>query len=171
MVWLWVTLRRERLGSGRPVARQVQVFTPSLPIPPVASASFSLPASRRLSWLLVLPQSSLDEDQQRLQQYLRQFPELEAAFTFTQQFLTIVHHHRSLELQPWIDTCSTSGLPELASFAQGLQRDLPIIQPALELPYSNGVAEGHINRLKTIKRSMYGRANFDLLRLRVLSAA
>jgi len=61
-----------------------------------------------------------------------------------------------------------SELPELTSFADGLEREFPIIYAALELPYSNGQTEGQVNSLKLIKRQMYGRANFDLLRLRVL---
>jgi hypothetical protein len=51
------------------------------------------------------------------------------------------------------------------------QREEPIIRAALEQPYSNGVAEGHVNRLKMIKRTAYGRASFELLRRRVLAAA
>jgi transposase len=57
------------------------------------------------------------------------------------------------------------------SFAKGLEREGSALQAALTLPYSNGNGpiEGAVNRLKTIKRQMYGRANFDLLRIRVLS--
>jgi transposase len=57
------------------------------------------------------------------------------------------------------------------TFAISLQREEPSIRLALSLPWNNAVTEGHVNRLKAIKRSMYGCANFDLLRLQVLSAA
>ena len=50
-----------------------------------------------------------------------------------------------------------------------VQRDLAAVTAGLSLPYSSGPVEGHVNRIKTIKRQMYGRANFDLLRLRVLA--
>jgi transposase len=59
----------------------------------------------------------------------------------------------------------------VVTFAEGLQREEPIIRAALEQPYSNGVTEGHVNRLKMIKRTAYGRASFELLRRRVLAAA
>ena len=58
--------------------------------------------------------------------------------------------------------------PRISSFANGLQRDLTAVSAGLSLPWSNGQVEGQINRLKLIKRSMYGRASFDLLRHRVL---
>jgi transposase len=61
-------------------------------------------------------------------------------------------------------------VPELQSFAAGLRRDKAAVMAALSLPYSNGQVEGQVNRIKLIKRTMYGRANFDLLRQRVLAA-
>ena len=59
----------------------------------------------------------------------------------------------------------------LADFAASIRRDLPAVQAALDLPWTTSPAEGQINRIKTIKRSMYGRAGFELLRARVLHAA
>lgn len=59
----------------------------------------------------------------------------------------------------------------LASFARRLQRDQAAVAAALQLPWSNGMVEGQVHRLKLIKRQMYGRASFDLLRLRVLHSA
>jgi transposase len=60
---------------------------------------------------------------------------------------------------------------ELRSFAKGLQDDQAAVQEALRSPWSNGQVEGQVNRLKTLKRQMYGRAKFDLLRKRFLRAA
>ncbi len=59
----------------------------------------------------------------------------------------------------------------LADFAASIRRDLPAVQAALDLPWTTSPAEGQINRIKTIKRAMYGRAGFQLLRARVLYAA
>jgi transposase len=59
----------------------------------------------------------------------------------------------------------------LRDFAANLQRDLGAVQAALDLPWTTSPAEGQINRLKMLKRSMYGRAGFKLLRARVLHAA
>jgi transposase len=55
-------------------------------------------------------------------------------------------------------------------FAEGLRRNWPEVRAAVELPWSNGRTEGHVNRLKLIKRKMYGRAKLDLLRIRVLGS-
>lgn len=71
----------------------------------------------------------------------------------------------------WLDRAATSGIPELQSFVAGLERDKAAVAAARSLPIRNGQVEGQVNRLKLIKRSMYGRANFDLLRERVLSRA
>jgi len=68
----------------------------------------------------------------------------------------------------WLDAARASGLPELATFADSLRRDRPEVEAALTTEWSAGQTEGQINRLKTIKRQMYGRAGFDLLRRRVL---
>ncbi len=64
-----------------------------------------------------------------------------------------------------------SGLEALARFARGLQDDLAAITAGLTLAWSNGVTEGHVHRLKLVKRQGYGRAGFALLRQRVLQAA
>ena len=61
-----------------------------------------------------------------------------------------------------------SDFSELKSLASGMARDYAAVEAGLRLPYSTGPVEGNINRLKLIKRSGYGRAGFDLLRLRVL---
>jgi transposase len=171
MVWLWVALRRPPQARGRPPARQVHVFHPPGAAAPCPSRALALPPSRRLVWVLLQPESKLDPYQHSLRQRLLRLPEIERAFALTQQFLTLVRQRQARQLLPWIEDCCASGVRELVQFALGLQRELPVIQAALEFPYSNGLTEGHINRLKTIKRTMYGRANFDLLRLRVLAAA
>lgn len=71
-------------------------------------------------------------------------------------------------LDSWIDDAVNSGLVAIERFARFLHRDLDAVYNAIELPWSNGQAEGQINRLKTIKRAMYGRAGPELLRARVL---
>lgn len=64
-----------------------------------------------------------------------------------------------------------NGAPALRSFANGLRNDLDAVTAGLTLPYSSGAVEGTVNRIKTIKRQMYGRARFDLLRKRILNPA
>ena len=109
---------------------------PKSHLPPV-----SLPASRRLVWFLLLPSAELNEKQQHLRAHLRQLPEIQQAFTLAHQFLAMVRQRTPTALAPWIEVCRSSGIAELKTFAEGLLRDFPIIQAALELPYSNGVTE------------------------------
>jgi transposase len=79
-------------------------------------------------------------------------------------------HSRTIDaLADWIAQAAAGCIAELGSFAAGLQRDLATVTARLSLPWSNGQVEDRINRLKLIKRTMYGRASFDLLRKRVLA--
>ena len=65
---------------------------------------------------------------------------------------------------------AASGDPALRSFVTGLRRDQDAVTAGLTLNWSSGAVEGHVNRIKMLKRQMYGRANPDLLRRRVLLA-
>jgi len=71
-------------------------------------------------------------------------------------------------LKAWMNEVQNDTFPSIARFAGGLTRDWPAVAAAVTLPWSNGPVEAHVNRLKLIKRQMYGRAGFDLLRSRVL---
>lgn len=71
-------------------------------------------------------------------------------------------------LDDWMQKASKSALPEFRNFARSIKSDKDAVEAALTYHWSNGPTEGHVNRLKVIKRQMYGRANFDLLRQRVL---
>ncbi|MFI6743724.1 transposase [Nonomuraea sp. NPDC050451] len=79
-------------------------------------------------------------------------------------------HHRGRQLDAWMTAVLADDLPELHSFVAGLRRDQDAVTAGRTLPYSSGPGEGHVNRVKTIKRQMHGRANHDRLRKRVLLA-
>ena len=72
------------------------------------------------------------------------------------------------KLDDWLEQMESCGVKKLQNFALGLRQDYGAVRAALIYDWSNGQVEGQVNRLKTIKRQMYGRANFDLLRQRVL---
>ena len=95
----------------------------------------------------------------------------ETVYQVVQAFGQIVRERQGARLDHWLKIVEQSALPELQTFAAGIRRDYAAVHAALILPYSNGLLKGHVNRLKLIKRSMYGRAKFDLLRLRVLRTA
>ena len=82
-----------------------------------------------------------------------------------------MRERRGDALTAWMTEATASGIAALARFAQGLQEDLAAITAGLTLPWSNGPVEGHINRLKLLKRQGYGRAGVKLLRQRVMQAA
>jgi transposase len=170
----WTMLRRPLLAdyrppAGRRPARQVEVFVPPEQSEGSDPSVSSLPASRRLVWLLLHTDARLDNDAKSVRAQLYQVPEIAVAQKLTQQFRLMLRERTSEALSSWLQACRTSGISELVRFAEGLQREEPIIRAAVELPYSNGVTEGHVNRLKMIKRTAYGRASFELLRRRVLA--
>jgi transposase len=72
------------------------------------------------------------------------------------------------QLSRWIDDARRSGIPSIHQFSRTLSRDLDAVRNAVTEKWSNGQAEGQINRLKTLKRAMYGRASIQLLRARML---
>ena len=74
-------------------------------------------------------------------------------------------------LQDWITDVASTDAPPLRSFANGLRHDLDAVTAGLTTDYSSGAVEGTVNRIKTIKRQMYGRASFDLLRKRIINPA
>ena len=85
-----------------------------------------------------------------------------------QAFAQLMTEHRGRDLEKWMTAAGQ--IPELRSFITGLRRGQDAVTAGLTLPWSSGVVEGHINRIKMLKRQMYGRANPDLLRRRILLA-
>lgn len=88
-----------------------------------------------------------------------------------QEFGQVVKGLPDANLDNWLGKVQQSTLSELHAFAKGLLADEAAVRAALLLPWSNGQVEGQVNRLKFIKRSMYGRGSFDLLKSRVLHQA
>lgn len=95
---------------------------------------------------------------------------LERAYRLIQAFLEMVHKREGYHLDVWLEQVSTSGLPELQSFASGIERDKAAVQAGLTWWINNGQVEGQVTKLKLIKRQMYGKAGFALLHRRVLHA-
>jgi transposase len=98
----------------------------------------------------------------------RRSPEIATCASLAREFCRIV---RQRDVSAWLRWRDEAIASPLENFARHLSRDEEAVLAALKKPWSNGPVEGHVHRLKLIKRSMYGRANFDLLRLRVVNAA
>jgi transposase len=127
-------------------------------------------SAHKTRWLLWKPVSELREAEARYVAALKdQCPQVAQAQALLERFRALVTERHPDQLDPWLDECAQSGISELVGFAQGLRRDYAAVQAALRYEWSQGPVEGHVNRIKTIKRQMYGRAGFALLRRRVLS--
>jgi transposase len=94
---------------------------------------------------------------------------VDQAVQLTQAFAAMVRERQPEQLEPWLWRVANSEVAALRRFAAGIQRDKVAVLAGLTLDWNQGQVEGQVNRLKLVKRTMYGRANFDLLRLRVLN--
>jgi len=128
------------------------------------------PSSNRVAWLWIRsPEERTRWETQFVRALEQQCPDVSAATTIAREFVEMIRERKVAFLNGWIDRARSSGIAiELRRFANGLVSDINAVRAALELPWSNGQTEGQINRLKLVKRQMYGRANFDLLRKRFL---
>nr|WP_246665453.1 transposase [Rhizobium tropici] len=119
--------------------------------------------------LCIKPRGALTINQARKVNALKQGSQTFAVLrSFAMRVRGIFRGQTSAKLEQWIDDAIHSGLAFLARFARVLRRDIDAVCNAIDLPWSNGQAEGQINRLKTIKRAMYGRAGPELLRARMM---
>jgi transposase len=130
------------------------------------------PSPRYVAWLLMKKTSALTIDEQVfLSSLIERCRPLAKARDLAQMFVEMLQGRKVEDLDAWRDlSCSSDAPLELRHFAQGLEKDLSAVKACLSLPWSNGQTEGHVNRLKLIKRQMFGRAKFDLLRQRFLFA-
>jgi transposase len=130
------------------------------------------PSARAVSFAMVSPDAKQSHEAQTYVARLCQMhPGIARAHALSQAFLEMVRKRRGQDLEAWIAEATQSGIEALARFTRGLQDDLAAVTAGLTLAWSNGVTEGHIHRLKLLKRQGYGRAGFALLRQRVLQAA
>jgi transposase len=122
-------------------------------------------------WLFVREFDSLDEIEQEDLTALRQVSEtLDKAYHLVQEFFSLLHKREGHLLEQWLAKVAKSDLPELQQFARGGERDKEAVQAGLTWEINNGQVEGQVTKLKLLKRTMYGRAGFPLLRQRVLHA-
>jgi transposase len=162
-VWRW--LLRLRQGEADPT--DVLDVKPRLE---VATQNYTLNA-RQAAWVVVRPVEKLKpEEVTWLGQLESACPLVKTGRDLAHRFIQMVKDRGATGFQDWLCAAEASGLRELHNFAVSLRGDYSAVSAALSLPYSNGPTEGHVNRLKLIKRQMFGRAKFDLLRQRVIHA-
>jgi transposase len=163
---VWAFVRNWPLPAG---------MTPASSSPVAAATRRGAPATRtpwQVKWLLLHKPEDLNETDAAYRQTLFCLsPPLAALSALGQDFVHLIDEHKSEALLPWLERAKRSPYEELQRFALGLSKEVSAVQAALTEPWSTGQVEGQITRLKLLKRQMYGRANIDLLRLRVLHAA
>jgi transposase len=124
-----------------------------------------------MRWICLKPPQKLKTDEHvLLTQLLSQDTELAHGYDLLQGFRSLLKDRDLERLEQWIEAAKQSDIPTFMSLSNSIKADWAAVEAAFRLPWSNGLVEGHVNRVKLIKRQGYGRANFDLLRCRVLQA-
>ena len=127
------------------------------------------PSVPRLAWLLVrAPEHLTDDDLALLGRLHTACQAAATAYPLLQEISRIIREQRSERLDAGLEAAMPCGLPEVVTFAAGLQRERAEVLAALTLPWSTGLVEGHITRLKLCKRQGYGRAGLETLKGRFL---
>jgi len=166
-----IFLARWRETPGQPGQRPrggVPAPGPSIPPQPVPRWH----SARQVAWLLRRADEDLAPRQSAFLDHLAQhWPEATTARGLAREFDRLIWERDAAALDPWLARAEASGLREFKEFSAGLRRDLVAVQAALTEAWSSGQVEGQVNRLKLVKRAMFGRANVDLLRRRVVHAA
>ena len=135
-----------------------------------ASSASPLPPSVHdtVTWITRHPDGLDEETRPQLRAILGRCPELDALHDCIRGFAVMLTRRRGERLPGWLAQARAIGLPGLNSFVTGIEHDLAAVTAGLTQPWNSGPMEGHVNRIKMLKRQMYGRANLDLLRKRVL---
>ncbi len=145
--------------TGRPVTKRVKPLEELLP------------SIRRLSWSIFLADHRLKErESEQLNLILQAEPKVARGYSLVQQFRKLMAERTDVGFSEWLIEVEASELEGLKSFARGVRRDEAAVRAGLKMRWSQGPVEGFVNKLKLIKRSMFGRASFQLLRTRVLLA-
>ena len=155
LVAQWAVQQRKKTSATQKKKRSQQIIRPLAP--------------SRAVWLLLKDLEDLSSDEvQALQRMKETDNKIAIAHTLAQDFFKMVRQRKQEDLDEWLNSVTRSEISALKGFANGIVKDVDAVKAALSFEWSNGQVEGQVNRLKLIKRKMYGRAKFDLLRKRVL---
>jgi transposase len=160
----------QRLRQAQELQRREQRSGQTLPRV-VESQRRPLTTRRATRLVLKRPLQRTAEDAQLIAHLQVQHHDVAVAIDLAQDFCTLVREHQADRFDDWLARAMASGVAALRRFAIGLQADYEAVKASMLLPWSNGPVEGQINRLKMLKRSMFGRAKLDLLSRRFLLAA
>ncbi|BAZ50324.1 transposase [Nostoc sp. NIES-4103] len=139
--------------------------------PRVSSSSYRpLTPSRVTALVLRRPELTQPNERKVIAQLQTAHSDLKSVIELAQQFASLLRQRLSQQLDAWLNKAKNSSVSLLRRFAVGLESDYDAVKAGVTMPVSNGPVEGHINRLKMLKRQMYGRAKIDLLERRFLLA-
>ena len=159
--------RRLRQAQGLPPAHR----RPRQALPAVVEPLCPPLTPRRATWLVLRrPAQRTEAEAQQLSELHAHHTEIAEAMDLAQDFAGLVRQRQPERLDPWLTRAMASTLEAFQRFATGLQEDYAAVKAGVTLPWSTSPVEGHINRLKMVKRQMFGRARLDLLSRRFLRA-
>lgn len=139
-------------------------------VDPEAQVS-ALPTARQAAFLFIRrPEKLKGEEQEQLDKVRQIHPDVERAYELVQQFAQMLRTRSGEQLDAWLACVQSSKLPELRSFGVSIEKDKDAVRAGLTWWINNGMVEGQVTKLKLIKRQGYGKADFPLLRKRVLHA-
>lgn len=152
-------------------ARKFRQVDPATKTPVKAPPKRPPTASQVAHWITFKEDQRLEWQQKYLTQLCEADQEIAQTYELIQCFTRMLRERRGERLDEWLVQVEAQGGSELQSFAQGVKKDYDAVKAGLTLSWSQGPVEGHVHRLKLLKRQSYGRASFQMLRKRVLQCA
>ena len=168
MVARYLQPLRQAYPPMRPVPESLNDLPGRGPAPKVKRAHQKALSARRVAWLILRRPETLDNEQEQLLEKLAAQPELSEAVSLAQGFLDLVRKRLPEQLDDWLKNATNSSIKAFQTFANGLTEDYDAVKAGVTLEVSNGQVEGQNNRLKMLKRQMFGRAGIDLLAKRFI---
>ncbi len=159
-----------RFRTGKD-ARKFKQADPETATPVKAPPRRTPTASQVAHWISFKEEQRLDWQQKYLTQLCEADPQIREAYELIEDFTTMLRKRQGERLDAWLQKAEAQGIAELRGFALSLKRDYEAVKAGPTLEWSQGPVEGHVHRLKLLKRQAYGRASFQTLRKRVLQGS
>ena len=157
IVLKWVASGKQ---SDKTMGRKIEV------IRPFSKYVYSFDREGEIIHSLIF--KNVHERPTQYQEVLKKYPLLSELCALTKDFYSVIFSKNPAKMDDWINTAQKYDIPELQTFLNGVKKDLTAVKNGIIYPYNNGLAEGSVNKIKVIKRIMYGRNSFELLKAKVL---
>jgi transposase len=161
-------VRQLRQSGSHPSSESLNDLPGRGPAPAIQILDQPPLTARRAAWLVIKPMMKLTSVEENRLARLSEHPALSVAINLTQSFLSLVRHRLPQNLDLWLEQAKSSSYKLFQSFATGIKDDYDAVKAGVTLEVSNGQVEGQNNRVKMLKRQMYGRAGLGLLARRLI---